>query len=118
MDSTLRHLSRLVLSPELIQYGALPPSASKQFVEPGLLSVLFGLKEPGFEKVEIAEGNSEVKDDGQLRWFDETLNDSQKEAVRFVLGMKEVGCIHGPPGVSFYWACDLLKLKRTSIEDR
>ncbi|KAF1804809.1 P-loop containing nucleoside triphosphate hydrolase protein [Mucor lusitanicus] len=33
-----------------------------------------------------------------ITFFDETLNDSQKEAVRFALGSPEVALIHGPPG--------------------
>ncbi|KAJ6590950.1 P-loop containing nucleoside triphosphate hydrolase protein [Mycena vulgaris] len=33
-----------------------------------------------------------------LKFFDESLNDSQKDAVRFCLGASEVACIHGPPG--------------------
>ncbi|GAN10114.1 DNA helicase protein [Mucor ambiguus] len=33
-----------------------------------------------------------------ISFFDETLNDSQKEAVRFALGSPEVALIHGPPG--------------------
>lgn len=35
-----------------------------------------------------------------IQFFDETLNDSQKEAVRFALGSPEISLIHGPPGVS------------------
>jgi DNA polymerase alpha-associated DNA helicase A len=33
-----------------------------------------------------------------LSWFDPTLNDSQKEAVKFGLLSREVALIHGPPG--------------------
>ncbi|KAI7894415.1 P-loop containing nucleoside triphosphate hydrolase protein [Mucor mucedo] len=33
-----------------------------------------------------------------IQFFDETLNDSQKEAVRFALGSPEISLIHGPPG--------------------
>ncbi|CAO3620166.1 unnamed protein product [Mucor fragilis] len=33
-----------------------------------------------------------------ISFFDDTLNDSQKEAVRFALGSPEVALIHGPPG--------------------
>ena len=32
-------------------------------------------------------------------FFDSTLNDSQKAAVKFVLESPEVACIHGPPGI-------------------
>ncbi|KAF7293044.1 AAA domain-containing protein [Mycena indigotica] len=33
-----------------------------------------------------------------LSFFDESLNPSQKDAVRFALQAGEVACIHGPPG--------------------
>ncbi|KAI9348834.1 P-loop containing nucleoside triphosphate hydrolase protein [Pilaira anomala] len=33
-----------------------------------------------------------------VAFFDETLNASQKEAVRFALGSPEISLIHGPPG--------------------
>lgn len=35
-----------------------------------------------------------------LKFFDESLNDSQRDAVRFCLESPEVACIHGPPGMS------------------
>ncbi|KAF5630738.1 HCS1-DNA helicase A [Fusarium tjaetaba] len=35
---------------------------------------------------------------GNLEWFDPTLNDSQKNAIRFALLSREVALIHGPPG--------------------
>ncbi|KAI8942995.1 hypothetical protein NX059_001033 [Plenodomus lindquistii] len=34
----------------------------------------------------------------KLEWNDPTLNDSQKEAIRFALSSREVALIHGPPG--------------------
>jgi DNA polymerase alpha-associated DNA helicase A len=33
-----------------------------------------------------------------VTFFDDSLNDSQKAAVRFALESVEVACIHGPPG--------------------
>ncbi|KAJ7178081.1 AAA domain-containing protein [Mycena filopes] len=33
-----------------------------------------------------------------VKFFDDSLNDSQKDAVRFCLQAPEVACIHGPPG--------------------
>ncbi|KAI0080422.1 P-loop containing nucleoside triphosphate hydrolase protein [Panus rudis PR-1116 ss-1] len=33
-----------------------------------------------------------------ITFFDETLNPSQREAVKFALESPEVACIHGPPG--------------------
>lgn len=40
---------------------------------------------------------NEVND---LKFFDETLNESQKAAVRFSLSAPELALIHGPPGVT------------------
>jgi DNA polymerase alpha-associated DNA helicase A len=34
----------------------------------------------------------------KLQWNDPSLNDSQKEAIRFALDSREVALIHGPPG--------------------
>lgn len=36
----------------------------------------------------------------ELEWVDQSLNESQKGAIRFALGSREVALIHGPPGVS------------------
>ncbi|BDD57792.1 hypothetical protein MAP00_003129 [Monascus purpureus] len=35
---------------------------------------------------------------GPIEFFDPTLNDSQKEAIRFALASKDIALIHGPPG--------------------
>lgn len=55
-----------------------------------LTRILFGLESP----TPVAEGDEEVK------FIDETLNESQKDAVRFALASREVALVHGPPGVS------------------
>ena len=34
----------------------------------------------------------------EVEWKDPTLNDSQKDAIRFALATREVALIHGPPG--------------------
>ncbi|KAH0403264.1 DNA helicase, partial [Aureobasidium melanogenum] len=34
----------------------------------------------------------------ELEWLDPSLNDSQKEAIKFALASSEVALIHGPPG--------------------
>ncbi|KAH9866221.1 hypothetical protein J1614_008787 [Plenodomus biglobosus] len=34
----------------------------------------------------------------KLEWNDPSLNDSQKEAIRFALSSREIALIHGPPG--------------------
>lgn len=55
-----------------------------------LTRILFGLESPTL----VAEGDEEVK------FIDETLNESQRDAVRFALASREVALVHGPPGVS------------------
>lgn len=55
-----------------------------------LTQVLFGQSSP----TPISE--SDLKAD--VQWTDPTLNDSQKEAIRFALANREVALIHGPPG--------------------
>ena len=55
-----------------------------------LTRILFGLESP----TPVAEGDEEVK------FIDETLNESQRDAVRFALASREVALVHGPPGVS------------------
>jgi DNA polymerase alpha-associated DNA helicase A len=58
----------------------------------GFVRVLFGLTSPS----PVAEDlNQEVK----LAWIDPSLNESQKDAIRFALASREVALIHGPPGV-------------------
>ncbi|KAI8337766.1 P-loop containing nucleoside triphosphate hydrolase protein [Chlamydoabsidia padenii] len=39
-----------------------------------------------------------VEDVPDLEFFDTTLNDSQRDAVRFALGAQDISLIHGPPG--------------------
>ena len=55
-----------------------------------LTRVLFGLDAP--TPADMNEAGVE--------FFDQTLNDSQRDAVRFALASREVALIHGPPGVS------------------
>ncbi|KAF9256839.1 P-loop containing nucleoside triphosphate hydrolase protein [Marasmius fiardii PR-910] len=56
-----------------------------------LFRVLLGLETPSRPDLD----NLTVKN---IQFFDESLNESQKEAVKFCLASKEVACIHGPPG--------------------
>lgn len=52
-----------------------------------LIKVLMGMMPPSpLNKLE------------NISFFDESLNPSQKEAIRFCLESSEVACIHGPPG--------------------
>lgn len=62
-----------------------------------LIRVLFGLDSPtplpaDLENVETGAG--------KVEFIDPTLNESQKDAIRFALASREVALIHGPPGVS------------------
>jgi DNA polymerase alpha-associated DNA helicase A len=52
-----------------------------------LMQVLLGLTKPSEKRTVL-----------DLTYFDTSLNDSQKEAVKFSLESPEVACIHGPPG--------------------
>lgn len=54
-----------------------------------LARVLFGLESP----------TPVSHDHGDFHFIDQTLNDSQRDAISFALGSREVALIHGPPGV-------------------
>ena len=55
-----------------------------------LTQVLFGQASPTpIQEVELT---------ADVQWHDPTLNESQKEAIRFALASREVALIHGPPG--------------------
>ncbi|KAI7091471.1 DNA helicase [Hortaea werneckii] len=55
-----------------------------------LTQVLFGQTSP------TPLADEELKQ--EIHWNDPSLNDSQKEAIRFTLASREVALIHGPPG--------------------
>lgn len=62
-----------------------------------LTRVLFGLESPA----PVSSGLDDSESiSGPIEFVDQTLNDSQKEAVQFALASREVALIHGPPGVS------------------
>ena len=54
-----------------------------------LTRVLFGLDAP----------TPVAQDEAKVEFLDQTLNDSQRDAVRFAMASREVALIHGPPGV-------------------
>lgn len=58
------------------------------------MRTLFGLSSPSPVPADLS-ADPEV---GQLEWIDPTLNDSQKDAIRFALASREIALIHGPPG--------------------
>ena len=57
-----------------------------------LTRVLFGLDSVS----PVLEGSADWPKD--ITFFDPTLNDSQKDAIRFALASNEIALIHGPPG--------------------
>ncbi|SPQ18669.1 80f67aa2-ff00-4db9-a73a-690f3cb75107 [Thermothielavioides terrestris] len=58
------------------------------------IRVLFGLSSPSPVPADLSR-DPEV---GEIEWVDPTLNDSQKDAIRFALASREIALIHGPPG--------------------
>ncbi|SPO00865.1 probable DNA-binding protein SMUBP-2 [Cephalotrichum gorgonifer] len=59
-----------------------------------LMRVLFGLSPP----TPVSDDPESDPAVGKIEWIDPTLNDSQKDAIRFALESKEIALIHGPPG--------------------
>ncbi|KAI1412651.1 DNA helicase [Hypoxylon sp. FL1857] len=60
------------------------------------MRVLFGLANPSPVSPDLAKDPE--YGEGKIEWFDPTLNDSQKDAIRFALASREIALIHGPPG--------------------
>ncbi|KAF6840783.1 hypothetical protein CMUS01_03816 [Colletotrichum musicola] len=58
------------------------------------MRVLFGLSSPTPVSPDLASDPELSK----IQWIDPSLNDSQKDAIRFALASREVALIHGPPG--------------------
>ncbi|KAK1755349.1 P-loop containing nucleoside triphosphate hydrolase protein [Echria macrotheca] len=58
------------------------------------IRVLFGLSSPSLVPADLTSD----PEFGKIDWADPTLNDSQKDAIRFSLASKEIALIHGPPG--------------------
>ncbi|KAI9432929.1 P-loop containing nucleoside triphosphate hydrolase protein [Lactarius indigo] len=79
MEGALRQLKGMIGSPTLSEAGV--PTRSR------LIEVLLGLAMPSRGPMIHS-----------VTFFDNSLNDSQKAAVRFALESNEVACIHGPPG--------------------
>lgn len=59
-----------------------------------LVRVLFGLTSPSPVGEDLSQ---EAPNEGE--WIDPSLNENQKDAIRFALASREVALIHGPPGV-------------------
>ncbi|KAL8995855.1 MAG: hypothetical protein Q9169_004507 [Polycauliona sp. 2 TL-2023] len=62
---------------------------------PSLMRVLFGLDTP----TPVARALDDLTEGiEKLDFFDPTLNESQRDAIKFALASREVALIHGPPG--------------------
>lgn len=59
------------------------------------IHVLFGQASPAPLPSDLNDPSHPLH---KLEWKDPTLNDSQKEAIRFALASREIALIHGPPG--------------------
>ena|SRR5215471_17612372 len=53
-----------------------------------------------------------------VKFIDETLNDSQKDAVRFSLSAPEIALIHGPPGVQLLYYFTENRLARLTLSSK
>jgi len=60
-----------------------------------LIRVLFGLDSPTPLPANIEDPGTGP---APISFYDQTLNDSQRDAIRFALASNEVALIHGPPG--------------------
>ncbi|KAI1072245.1 hypothetical protein LB507_003102 [Fusarium sp. FIESC RH6] len=78
------------------------------------IRVLFGLSSPS----PVAADLTQDENVGGLKWFDPTLNDSQKDAIRFALASREVALIHGPPGTGKTHTLIELILQMIKLEQR
>ncbi|THU84385.1 P-loop containing nucleoside triphosphate hydrolase protein [Dendrothele bispora CBS 962.96] len=84
MDRAIDYLERTVLQTPSSDNGkdkSSPPELTP------LVQVLMAMKRPA-PKLPVPP----------IQFFDETLNPSQREAIKFCLESPEVACIHGPPG--------------------
>lgn len=59
------------------------------------IHVLFGQSSPTPLPADLSDPESGANN---IEWIDPSLNDSQKDAIRFAMASREVALIHGPPG--------------------
>ncbi|KAI0807382.1 P-loop containing nucleoside triphosphate hydrolase protein [Fomes fomentarius] len=81
MDKALNQLEKILLPNSEVKEDKFLPKLTP------LVRVLMSMASPS-EKLSAKE----------LPFFDQSLNLSQQEAIRFALESPEVACIHGPPG--------------------
>ena len=66
------------------------PTSTSPFVQ-----TLFGLSSPTPVPASPLALDEKI---GSVQWASDSLNDSQKSAIKFALASKEIALIHGPPG--------------------
>ncbi|THG99271.1 hypothetical protein EW026_g3058 [Hermanssonia centrifuga] len=81
MEKTLDQLEKIVTP------GAHASGEKGLPVTTPLVRVLLGMSKPSPQVPVVS-----------LKFYDETLNPSQQEAVKFAIEAPDVACIHGPPG--------------------
>ncbi|KAG6380181.1 putative DNA polymerase alpha-associated DNA helicase A [Boletus reticuloceps] len=81
MDKAIDYLEKIAIP------STRKPGDTTNYELSSLVRVLLGMSPP-----------SKPSKLGDITHFDESLNQSQKVAVRFALEAQEVACIHGPPG--------------------
>ncbi|KAL8691807.1 MAG: hypothetical protein Q9218_003053 [Villophora microphyllina] len=82
---------------------------------PILMRVLFGLDSPTPVPQNQDDLSEEIRD---LEFIDPTLNESQRDAVKFALVSREVALIHGPPGTGKTYTLIELILQLTKRAQR
>jgi len=90
MDKAINQLEAICVAGGVLSDPQNPGTSSETPLSP-LFRVLLGLS-----KLSTPDFNDPLVKN--IEFFDDSLNDSQKEAVKFCLASKEVACIHGPPG--------------------
>jgi DNA polymerase alpha-associated DNA helicase A len=84
-DITYKRMNQIMMRMQKFSEGETTP----------FMRVLFGQSSPTPVPKDLDDPEYGLD---KLKWIDPTLNDSQKEAVKFALLSREVALIHGPPG--------------------
>ncbi|KAL8717478.1 MAG: hypothetical protein Q9225_005285, partial [Loekoesia sp. 1 TL-2023] len=80
-----------------------------------LMRVLFGLDSPTPIPQSLDNLNEGIK---SLDFIDPTLNNSQRDAVKFALASREIALIHGPPGTGKTYTMIELILQLVKLSQR
>ncbi|KAK3044034.1 hypothetical protein LTS18_002347, partial [Coniosporium uncinatum] len=88
------HLANDVTYKRMNQVMSSMQKMSEQDYTP-FMRVLFGQASVTPVPADLTAPDSET---GKMEWVDPSLNDSQKDAIRFAIASRDVALIHGPPG--------------------